>query len=278
MNRDDRYPVALGGIGGSGTRVLAGLLHRLGYYLGDDLNEALDNIWFTLMFKRRSILVESETDFRSLAALFVSRMAGIVTLSDPERARIFQLAEQERLQHPRGWLIERARSFCNGKTVKRPGQPWAWKEPNTHIVIDRMFACHPGLRYIHVVRHPLDMAVSDNQNQLQNWGPIFLDRDIAIGPRLSLAYWCLAHRRMVHFMRSWPERTLMIDFDALCIAPDAHCANIATLLGTALPDNVLAEFRQFIHRPESAGRFRRSDLGQYDPGDLAYVAELGYPL
>jgi hypothetical protein len=37
-------PVAIGAIGGSGTRVGAGLLTILGYYIGDDLNEEFDNL------------------------------------------------------------------------------------------------------------------------------------------------------------------------------------------------------------------------------------------
>jgi Sulfotransferase family len=278
-NGDSAFPVAIGGIGGSGTRVVATLLHMLGYFLGDDLNEFMDNLWFTLLFKRRSILVESESDFCSLVSLFFSRMSGIATLSESERARVFLLAEQERLEHSREWLIERAYSFSNGKTSKRSGQSWCWKEPNTHIVIDHIFRFQPNLRYIHVVRHPLDMAVSSNQNQLQHWGPIFLNRDVStIEPRLSLSYWCAAHRRIIEFARSWPERTMIIEFDALCAVPNRHCAQIARFLGTELRADVAANFRKFVRRPESSWRVRSHELAQYDPSDLAYVGEIGYPL
>jgi hypothetical protein len=58
------HMVAIGGVGGSGTRLGAALLQVLGYYIGDDLNESLDNLWFTLLFKRRSILLENlDLDF-----------------------------------------------------------------------------------------------------------------------------------------------------------------------------------------------------------------------
>jgi hypothetical protein len=98
------------------------------------------------------------------------------------------------------------------------------------------------------------MALSANQNQLQNWGPIFLDRDIAIEPRLSLSYWCAAHRRIMNVMRRWPERTMMIDFDALCATPDTYCLRIVRFLGVNLPTAELAKLIEFIHRPASAGR------------------------
>jgi Sulfotransferase family len=273
------HPVAIGGIGGSGTRVIAALLDMTGYYLGDDLNDFKDNQWFTLIFKRRSILIESDVDFRALALLFCARMSGRTAISEQEQARIYSLTEKDRYQHSRDWLIHRALSFCSGVTSKRPDQPWCWKEPNTHVVVDRIFGLVPELRYIHIVRHPLDMAVSGNQAQLYNWGPIFLSQDVTIEPRSSLSYWCAAHRRVVDFMRTWPERTMMIDFDALCAKPEPYCALIGKLLGTSLPDEAVERFRDYLHRPGSSGRFRsKVDPKQFDPADLAYVAEIGYPL
>jgi hypothetical protein len=47
--------VAVGGVGGSGTRLVAHVMLELGYYLGPDLNESLDTLWFTLLFKRPEI-------------------------------------------------------------------------------------------------------------------------------------------------------------------------------------------------------------------------------
>src|SRR5215469_6992799 len=100
-------PVAIGGIGGSGTRVVATFLHMLDYYLGDDLNESLDNLWFTLLFKRRSVLLEDEQDIRELILLFFSRMSGNTSLSDQQRMLIARVARQDRLQHSREWLAQR---------------------------------------------------------------------------------------------------------------------------------------------------------------------------
>jgi sulfotransferase family protein len=276
MTNGTGHPVAVGGIGGSGTRIIAALLAVLGYHLGDDLNEAMDNLWFTLLFKRRSILVDTEAEFAALAALFLSRMSGAIGISEEDRARVFRLAQCGRVQHSRDWLIERATSFCNGRTSKRAGQPWAWKEPNTHVVIERIWASRPDLRYIHVVRHPLDMALSANRNQLENWGPIFLNSDVPLDARSSLSYWCRAHRRIAALMARRSGRALMVDFDALCIGPHVHGVQIAGFLGADFPDEALARFRTLVHRPESTGRFAGADLRQFDPDDLEYVSELGY--
>jgi hypothetical protein len=271
----DALPVAIGGIGGSGTRIVAALLAASGYYLGDDLNDAFDNLWFTLLFKRRSILLESDCEFRALVGLLFSRMSGRSIISNEERTLLFQLANEMRPEaEPKEWLLERVSSFSDGRTSRSPNQPWGWKEPNTHIIIERIFRFQPHLKYIHVVRHPLDMATSQNQNQLRLWGSEFLNRRIEITPQLSLSFWCVMHRRVTDFLGRWPARTMMVDFDALCEAPDRHCAQITEFLAARSLEN--DSVRKLIRRPETIGRFKNTDLRQFDPSDLAYVAKIGY--
>jgi hypothetical protein len=114
MNPEMKHPIAIGGLGGSGTRVIAAFLNNIGYYPGDDVNGAHDNLWFTLIFKRRSILLTSDCEFRALVSLFLSRMSGRTTFSDQERAQIHELAEVERIQHSSVWLKERVVCFFKG--------------------------------------------------------------------------------------------------------------------------------------------------------------------
>ena len=128
------------------------------------------------------------------------------------------------------------------------------------------------------VHDPVVMALRKNQRQLQYWGAIFLNRDVTIEPRLSMSYWCAAHRRVVDFMHRWPERAVAIDFDALCMAPDQHCARIAKFLGANPPHDALKSFSSFVRRPQIAGGFANTDLRQFDRDDLAYVAKIGYAL
>ena len=270
--------VAIGGVGGSGTRLGAALLQLLGYYIGDDLNEALDNLWFTLLFKRRSILKECEPSFSALAALFFSRMSGNTRFSPEQRECVLQLAQDGRLQHPREWLRQRAESFLNRKGSRQSGQqPWGWKEPNTHIVIGPLLELHRDLHYIHFTRHPLDMAFSTNHNQLENWGPVLLSRNVAKEPRQSLSYWCATHRRVHSVMQRWPERTMMLDFDALCAEPQKHAALVASFLNVAMADDVHAKFACLIdHSRLSTSRYKTADLTQFVPDDMSYLRRLGY--
>ncbi len=267
-----RFPVAIGGIGGSGTRIGAALLHSVGYYIGDDLNGALDNLWFTLLFKRRSVLLEEAGDFAQLAALFFARMAGEAI---PERANaVLARLVDERIQHDGAWLEARARSFA--RAGSRHGRPWGWKEPNTHVLIDRLLAFDGALRYIHFVRHPLDMALSSNMHQLENWGPVFLDRDVEPSPRDALAYWCAAHRRVAQSIARAPARCMMVDYDALCADPERGFARIAMFLNIPPGGEPFANLLDAVHPPPSSGRFRNVPREQFARHDLTYVASLGY--
>lgn len=266
-------PVAIGGVGGSGTRVGAALLRAYGHYIGDDLNDSLDNLWFTLLFKRRSILVETDDAFARLASLFFTKMSG-GAVSENASAELARLVD-DRLQHGRAWLMARAQSFVGNDGAPGP-RAWGWKEPNTHVVVDRLLAIDGALRYLHFVRHPLDMALSENQYQLENWGPLFLNRDVRLDARDALAYWCAAHRRALAIAQRWPERTLMVDFDALCDAPRRESDKIAAFLGVPSAPSAYAAVIRDIRRPPSSGRFRASDAAQFDAKDLRYVESLGY--
>ena len=44
--------LAVGGVGGSGTRVVAEILKECGYFIGGSLNPASDNLWFSYLLRR----------------------------------------------------------------------------------------------------------------------------------------------------------------------------------------------------------------------------------
>lgn len=267
-------PVAIGGVGGSGTRLVAAIVRELGFHLGGDLNAANDTLWFTLLFKRREVLGCSEAEFDLLWDALASALAGGRPASAGVRAMVCGLASRDRPQHPASWLRQRCDTLLAATCAPARGVPWGWKEPNTHVVIERLWQRSPELRYIHVVRHGLDMAYSANQNQLALWGPHVLGSDGPATPARSLAYWCAVHRRMQEMLARNPQRMLWLDFDALCRQPDAAVGAIRAFLGVGgkVSAGTLASIRQ------PAGRHGRVPAGEFDSGDLAYVRELGYML
>jgi len=256
--------------------MLAQLLRETGYFIGSDLNDANDCLWFTLLFKRREILVEPRRNFDRLIDLFFCRMRGARPTDEDTQRLIVSLAREVRPQHPPEWLAKRAKSFLNGDDAGLSGL-WGWKCPNTHIVIERMLEVESRLRYIHVRRNGLDMAYSANQNQLAFWGAIFLGRDIERSPRDSLSYWCAVDRRITAIAHRFPDRVLLVDFDRFCREPVPAIHEILRFCGRAVHDAVIDRFASGVYAPESVGRFRTTPTSDLNPADIDYVAGLGYP-
>lgn len=270
-------PLAIGGVGGSGTRLIARLLLELGWYLGEDLNGAHDNLWFTLLFKRAEILDLPDAGFAALTDLFARRMTGASALAEGQAALIRSLASTDRSQHPAAWLQMRADSFLTTPGGAAPGQPWGWKEPNTHLVIDRLRRCLPRLRYLHVVRNGLDMAYSRNQNQLALWGPRVLDDPAApYSPRRSLQYWRWVQERILGLGAAMGTDFLWLDYDHFCAKPTVGLERLLAFLGTAVDEPTRQRLLDLVQPPTSLGRFKAGGLDVFNPADVAYARRLGF--
>jgi len=267
--------VAVGGVGGSGTRLIAQVLSELGYYLGGDLNESLDNLWFTLLFKRREILGLGPEQFSESLAIFVARMSGQPPLTGAQLAFARGLADRDRGEHSPQWLGERVATLVAERDGARMA-PWAWKEPNTHVVIDRLLRRLPGLRYIHVLRNGLDMAHSANQNQLRFWGGHFLGKPVEISPRASLSYWCRVHQRVLDLCNPLGERFLLLNYDRLCADPVEGLRDLVGFLGLTPVEERLQRLAALARPPNSLGRYKQFGLACFDPDDVAFVARLGF--
>ncbi|MCD6258006.1 MAG: sulfotransferase [Helicobacteraceae bacterium] len=260
---------AIGGVGGSGTRVVAELFKKLGYFMGDDLNESNDNLLFTLLFKRENILTATNEEFEALLRIFLKHNTLGESLSKEEHTLVKFLASKERTLHTKEWLQERlsplARSYQH--TL------WGFKEPNSHIVIERLFEYIPELKFIYVYRDGRDMAYSSNQNQLTLWGPIFANsKEFEPNVKNSLKYWVGAHTRMMQLSGSYADKILMLDFDKLCLDPESQLSKIATFMNK--DKEVLLKHRELIKAPSSIGRHKQYSLNDFDPDDLEKIEEI----
>ena len=274
MKSSSAIPVAVGGVGGSGTRVVANLLRHAGYFVGDDLNRPLDNLWFALFFTRASIL--DDPRFGEIVDLFSARMSDPAFRADERSVALLDyLIERQAAHRPADWLQERRRSFL------RPSQStqdaWGWKAPNTHMVIDRLLERLPTLRYVHVMRNGLDMAFSSNQRQVGLWSGYMLGREAVPGPRDSLAFWCAVHRRIEALSERFPGRIMLVNFDSLCQNPAVAGRNIMTFCRRDMAESEFNGFVESVLVPRSTGRFRDQSFADFDPDDVAYVGSLGFP-
>lgn len=280
------YPVGVGGVGGSGTRVVVALLRELGYHIGGDLNESLDNLWFTLLFKRRGMLTGEVTgaQFNRCWEVFEAAMSGTGAAGagrwDQLPHFLEELARDGRAQAPPEWLAQRAGTLLAAlRTDRASGGPWAWKEPNSHLVLARLARRVPGLRFVLVMRNGLDMAWSANQNQPAFWEGLVLPHSPGAPgspQRAALAYWCAAHRRVFSLGQAMGERFHTVNYDRLCAAPAAEIARLLDFLGVETAPDDLARFSRIVQAPASIGRHRSRPLEDFTPADVAYVRALGF--
>ncbi|MBN8290534.1 sulfotransferase [Rhodobacter sp. NTK016B] len=211
-------PVAIGGLGGSGTRVFASLLQTAGLHIGDCLNVPLDNLWFTVLFKRAmwahpaNPRIPEPTDVATSIRLFVRAMTEGISddLDEADRARITRLrADLPPDGHWRcGAKAVHADSLMQSPKVQDgPTRRWGWKEPNTHIFLPHLDRAALGLRYIHIVRDGYDMAFSGNTWQMRHWGHLYgcpADAN-SPWPQQQLRYWVAANHAALTYGRSlWP--------------------------------------------------------------------------
>ncbi|KMK63991.1 sulfotransferase family protein [Puniceibacterium sp. IMCC21224] len=264
----------MGGIGGSGTRVIAGFLEELGVFLGADMGKARDNLWYALLFGRREVLVEDNARFETLAQLFFRQMSTPQPMNDAQIRLVDTLAAQHRIQHQPERLQTWAQSLKQHGQTGRPAPVWGWKVPYTHILIDRLLTLQPDLRYVHISRNGPDMAYSANQNQLLKWGPVLLNRNVTKGPRDALAFWVAVHQRMTRLAALYPDRIFHLDYDRMLHDPAGVLDGLFGFLGIALAPGQLDAFAAQIVAPETVGRHRAHDMSVFRPRDLAYVAQL----
>jgi hypothetical protein len=172
-------PVAIGGVGGSGTRVVAEILKLLGFYIGNDLNSANDNLWFTLLFKRPRWFLKNKNNPEEILQycnVFERIMKGEYLSSRDYLLIIkaaFDISSHGHNVSGTGkglWPFKRVFTILINKNYNiNSFRGYGWKEPNTHVFLPFIVKHFKNIRYIHVIRNGLDMAFSSNQNQLYNW-------------------------------------------------------------------------------------------------------------
>ena len=286
-------PLVIGGLGGSGTRLVAEIAQELGFFLGDDLNVARDNLWFTLLFKRprwyanvmtrdpREIGIGFRVLERAMTARGEADGAGWRFLGRAVRDAVLGRHGQTRAHTP-GWPLAQSARLARALGFPTPREgPWGWKEPNSHVFLSPLAGHWPGLRFIYVNRHGLDMAFSRNQTQLHLWGPMYgvhpsAGPDVP-QPREMLEYWIRAVERVsADGPRLLGERFLLLNYDTLATRPEANLPGLIEFLGLDSRGLPLDRIRALAVQSESIGRYRQHDLSIFDPQRIEAVRSMGF--
>lgn len=268
-------PIVIGGVGGSGTRLIAQTLIDLGYHLGNELNESIDNLWFMLLFKRKEILDLSDLEFEQTLNILIAALSNKGALSLEQIDLVNKISDLDRNFYSKEGFRKLANSIINNANTKAI-KKWGWKEPNSHIVIQRLRKSLPNMKYVHVIRNGLDMAFSDNQNQLILWGSQFINGEHEISPKNSLKFWCIVHKKLLKFSQSMQRDFYLLNFDEFCHNPAIGLVKLGQFLQIEISSKETEKLIKLVRPPISRGRYKSHDLSIFDPNDIAYVKQLGF--
>jgi hypothetical protein len=285
-------PIIIGGIGGSGTRVIAEILMRVGIYLGNKLNESLDNLWFTGLFKRVDWFgwgkKEREAEIKKGLDIFTGTMVGGSAFSDEHYGLVTDYIRNISQDAPIHYEIE---SYFNNwrhfvedmifsqKPSMDDFSEWGWKEPNSHIFLDDLSMYYSDMRYIHVIRHGLDMAYSNNQNQVKLWGVLYGVEHLngSHGPVSSFRYWVKANQKTISTVKKvLADRFLIINYENLCNSPAKEIKQLIEFLGLSLSNETLDRVTKIPSPPSSIGRYKKHDTSWMTDNDIKSLAMMGY--
>jgi hypothetical protein len=232
-------PLIIAGTGGSGTRAVRQALSCCGLFLGDHLNRSGDAMAF-----------EPWLDEFIDPVLGVTRSLDYRPEALPEALR---QAAQERL---RG-LVEGYR-----RELTPPEAPWGCKNPRAMYLLPLWGELFPGLKFLHVVRDGRDMAISENQRQVQrHFATLFGHPPPEHMPTASLQLW----EKVNLEARRWGERHLgghyrLLRFEDLCRHPRELIPDLCAFAGLPSPPAERLEAAAAVLLPlATEGRWRSAD-------------------
>jgi hypothetical protein len=246
MNEINNGPFIVGGVGGSGTRVVASILEKLGLFMGHNLNKSKDNLSFTNVSK---FLIQN--------------------LNLP----IKELISQEQP------LLKEHDQLLNHHFMLSNKKQWGWKVPGNFFHLHQLIKFYnKNIYYIHIIRNGLDMAYSQNQNQLNNYGRHFnIETNKMPLPLASLRYWIYANQYAINTATElFANKFLLIKYEELCEHPKKIIGLINKFCNTNANTTQIDSLINLVSKPQTIGRYKKKDLSIFTSMDIQSVEDLGY--
>ena len=271
--------IAVGALGGSGTRAVAQVLIESGVYMGDDLNRPNDNLIFTRLFKNPKWYKNSRQSLVNMRLAILKEYMGNDTLTLKNATELVKAA----IYNPTftsnyAFYLKVIRKILNDKKDRKL---WGWKEPNTHIYIQDLINYFDNFKYIHVLRHGLDMAFSKNKQQLYNWGykyniclnGIENEDEVAYN---QLVYWIKSTQEVLEKSQALGDNFLLLNHSTFCEKPKEQIKRIIDFLGFEKGREELAQLASIPNTPSTLNRYRHFNIEIFDKEQIEFVKEMDF--
>ena len=284
MDSIESSPIVIGGLGGSGTRVVAQFLYDLGIYMGSYLTEQLDNYWVSFLFRNKKTFADTELFNKRIEILKQTMLTGIQqkALFFPlwTKVVIEQMDWGSRLKRPYRtvkWLAKSGYTFLTAKKLNSHYKGWGWKNPHSINYVDKLDQVFDNLRFILMIRDGLDMAFSKNQGMLYYWGPTFgvsVPQSPEELPIRSIKFWYRINKRALLKGKQLGERFFPVSFEKLCLHPKPVLQKILKLTGISPSKKQFQKLLEIVKIPPTLGRHKKYDLSVFSSQDLENVKEI----
>ena len=248
-NKIKACPVAIGGVGGSGTRVIASIMDGMGVFIGNNLNKSNDNLSFPKF--GQFILASTKSD---------------------------ELKEHDADHAIKCFKNELTRQFMH---TQAQYLTWGWKAPTTFYWLNYFSRHLPDMVYIHVIRHGLDMAFSNNRNQLNARAKFFNIDLAALSPaQAAVEYWIKANTLAKEKGKMYLQnRFYLFNFDQLCLDPVNEINLLADFLAINISHSKRHQLTNLITPPTTLGHYKTlSNKNTFSPQQIDAVIKMGFPV
>jgi len=281
--------------------MVARIVTELGFYMGNDLNKALDNLsfsfllkrprWFTKNRRRRKVVLEGVKVFVKTQLYpdryrindyfyFVRAMNEWLLNAGRYRINKGLMSNYEWWRNGVRWAWKRFLHILTDRSGRDMSRftGWGWKEPHSHIYLEYINELFPDFKYIHIIRHGLDMAFSKQKEGVFLWGHLFgiappSGEDL---PRKMLQFWYAANKRII----SWGEevmndRFFLLNFEQFCMHPEKELIRLTRFLGLSCPEEKINGLARIPKLPTSCGRYKdKAEI--FSRSDKEMVTEFGF--
>ncbi len=258
------YPIIIGGLGGSGTRVVTQILIECRVHMGMYLNVSLDNILFSYLFKRTELfkyLKQSKIRrrLRTFEKLSTGKIPSIFDLCRLAKIIITDHILKKSIKNYFRMILRRIKYKKTYKPVEKPIVRWGWKEPMTYVYLDYLINRFKDFKYIFVVRNGLDMAFSNNLQHLNAWAFLFdlkSPKSKELIPSSQLDYWIKTNEKMLEYTKNYKDIFYILNFDNLCINPREEITKLLDFLNLKVDNQLFGRLIEIPKIPSTMGRWK----------------------